>query len=73
MKGRNIPKGDCLLHQMLSYFKGYTKESILAPLFKMLEASFDLLVPFVMASIINIGISNQDTDFILRRCAVLVS
>jgi len=61
-----------LLHQMLSYFKGYTKESILAPLFKMLEASFDLLVPFVMASIINIGISNQDTDFILRRCALLV-
>ncbi len=61
-----------MLHQMLSYFKGYTKESILAPLFKMLEASFDLLVPFVMASIINIGISNQDTDFILRRCAVLV-
>ena len=57
---------------MLSYFKGYTKESILAPLFKMLEASFDLLVPFVMASIINIGISNQDTDFILRRCALLV-
>ena len=61
-----------MLHQMLSYFKGYTKESILAPLFKMLEASFDLLVPFVMASIINIGISNQDTDFILRRCALLV-
>ena len=72
MKGRNIPKGDFLLHQMLSYFKGYAKESILAPLFKMLEAFFDLLVPFVMASIINIGISNQDTDFILRRCAVLV-
>jgi ATP-binding cassette subfamily B multidrug efflux pump len=57
---------------MLSYLKGYIKESILAPLFKMLEAAFDLLVPLVMASIINIGIANHDTNYILKLCGLLV-
>lgn len=57
---------------MLKYLKGYIKESILAPLFKMLEASFDLFVPLVMASIINVGIESKDTHYILLRCGVLV-
>ncbi len=60
------------MKQMLSYLNGYKKESVLAPLFKMLEASFDLLVPLVMASVINIGISNKDTKYILRQCAILI-
>ena len=47
-------------------------ESILAPLFKMLEASFDLLVPIVVARIINIGILNGDKAYILRNCGLLV-
>ena len=50
----------------------YTKESILAPLFKMLEALFDLTVPMVMADIINSGIAAGDTRYILTRCALLV-
>ena len=44
----------------------------MAPLFKMLEASFDLLIPVVMASVIDIGIANQDTGYILRQCGLLV-
>lgn len=57
---------------MLSYFRGYIKESILAPLFKMLEATFDLIVPLVTASVINIGITRHDTNYILRQCGLLV-
>ena len=45
---------------LLAYLKGYKKESILAPLFKMLEASFELFVPLVMAAIIDVGIANHD-------------
>lgn len=57
---------------MLSYLSGYIKESIFAPAFKMLEALFDLFVPLVMASIINNGIANNDTNYILRQCGLLV-
>ena len=60
------------MKQMLSYLKGYRKESILAPAFKMLEATFDLLVPLVMASIINIGIADKNTNYIVRQCGILV-
>lgn len=60
------------MKQMLSYLKGYIKESIIAPAFKMLEALFDLFVPLVMASIINIGISNSDTAYVLRQCGLLI-
>lgn len=54
------------------FFKKYALESILAPLFKMLEALFDLLVPLVVARIINTGIANGDRSFILLHCAQLV-
>ena len=57
---------------ILRYLKDYKKESILAPLFKMLEASFELMVPLVMAAIIDSGIENGDTAYILRMGAVLV-
>lgn len=59
------------MKQMLSYLKGYRKETILAPSFKMLEAFFDLIVPLVMASIINIGIASNDKKYILIRCSIL--
>ncbi len=52
--------------------KKYRLESILAPLFKMLEAGFDLLVPLVVADIINAGIANRDTAYILGHCGILV-
>jgi ABC-type multidrug transport system fused ATPase/permease subunit len=54
------------------YLKDYKKESVIAPLFKMLEALFDLLVPLVVASIINKGISNGDKAYICRMCGVLI-
>ena len=54
------------------YLKNYRTDSILAPLFKMLEATFDLLVPIVVARIINVGIATRDTGYILRCCGVLI-
>lgn len=53
--------------------KNYKKETILAPLFKMLEASFELLVPLVMAAVIDTGIAYGDKRYIIRMCLVLVA
>lgn len=58
---------------LLAYLKGYKKESILAPLFKMLEASLELFVPLVMAAIIDVGIANQDKPYIVKMCFVLIA
>ena len=57
---------------MLQYLKAYKKESVIAPLFKMLEASFELLVPIVMANIIDVGIQNGDKSYIWRMCALMI-
>ena len=54
------------------FLKKYLKETILAPLFKMLEATFDLLVPLVVAKIINDGVGQQDAGLIWRNCGLLV-
>lgn len=54
------------------YLRRFRKESILAPLFKMLEATFDLLVPMVVADIIKVGIAGGDTTYIWTRCGLLV-
>lgn len=53
--------------------KNYKKETILAPLFKMLEASFELLVPLVMAAVIDTGIAYGDKRYIIRMCLILVA
>ena len=58
---------------LLCHLRGYRRESVLAPLFKMLEASFDLLVPLVMADIVNTGIAARDLHYILVRCGVLLA
>ena len=58
---------------ILTYLKDYKKESILAPLFKMLEALFELFVPLVMALIIDKGIVNGDKGYILKMCALMVA
>lgn len=58
--------------KLLVYLKGYKKESILGPLFKLLEASFELIVPLVMAAIIDRGVSNADMPYIMKMCLVLV-
>ena len=60
------------MHKLLRYLKGYEKQALLAPLFKMLEACFELFVPLVVASIIDTGIKNSDTVFIWQRCGLLV-
>ena len=60
------------MKSILKYLKDYKKESILAPVFKMLEASFELLVPLVMASIIDVGIKEADRSHIIKMSAVLV-
>lgn len=60
------------MKKLLSYLKDYKKESILGPLFKLLEASFELIVPLVMAAIIDNGVANGDKPYIMRMCLVLV-
>ncbi len=60
------------MKKLLNYLSAYKKEAGRAPLFKMLEASFELLVPLVMAQIIDTGIKNQDLAYILKMGAVLV-
>lgn len=60
------------MKSLLKYIKDYKKESVLAPLFKMLEASFELMVPLVMASIIDRGIANADTSYIIKMGLILV-
>ncbi len=58
--------------KILVYLKDYKKESILAPLFKMLEALFELFVPLVMAKVIDIGIANSDKPYVIKMCLVMV-
>ena len=60
------------MKKLFKYLKDYTKECILAPLFKLLEASFELFIPLVIASIVDKGISNQDTGYILKMGGILV-
>lgn len=60
------------MKKLLIYLKKYTAESILAPLFKLLEASFELIVPLVIAAIIDVGIQNNDTGYIFSRSGFLV-
>lgn len=59
------------MKKLLVYLKDYKKETILGPLFKMLEAFFELLVPLVIASIIDRGIGKGDHQFIIQMCAML--
>ena len=60
------------MRELLKFLGDHKRDSILAPLFKMLEAGFDLLVPLIMADIFNTGIAAGDTAYILRRCGLLV-
>lgn len=61
------------MKKLLVYLKGYEKETVLAPLFKMLEALFELFVPLVMAAIIDTGIAEADRGYVVRMCLVLVA
>ena len=57
---------------LMKLMRAYIKESILAPLFKMLEATFELLIPLVVAAIVDTGIANADKPYILKMCLVMV-
>lgn len=72
-KERPNEKGmETVMKKLLIYLKDYKKESILAPLFKMLEASFELFVPLVMAAIVDVGIAGNDKGYILKMCLVMI-
>jgi ABC-type multidrug transport system fused ATPase/permease subunit len=60
------------MKKLLRYLKYYKVESILGPLFKLLEASFELMVPLVIASMIDVGIAGGDKDHIIKMCIVLL-
>lgn len=59
--------------KLLKYMKEFKLETVLAPLFKMLEAFFELLVPLVMAKIIDVGIENSDEGYIVRLCILMAA
>lgn len=61
------------MKKLLVYLKGYEKETVLAPLFKMLEALFELFVPLVMAAVIDVGIGGHDRGYVIRMCLVLIA
>lgn len=61
------------MKKLLVFLKDYKKESVIAPLFKMLEAIFELIVPLVVAQIIDIGISTADKGYIFSRCGILIA
>lgn len=60
------------MKKLLVFLKDYKKETVLAPLFKMLEASFELLVPLVVKRIVDIGIAGRDTGYVGRMCLVMI-
>ncbi len=61
------------MKSLLVYLKEYKKESLLGPLFKLLEASFELMVPLVVAAVVDQGIKNDDPHFIITRCLLLAA
>ena len=60
------------MKKLLKYMKGYGKQCLLGPLFKLLEASFELLIPLVVASIVDVGIANSDKPYIVKMCLVMI-
>ena len=60
------------MKRLLIYLKDYKKECVLAPLFKMLEASFELFVPLVIANMIDSGIAGQNKGVLVRDFGILV-
>ena len=61
------------MKKLLKYMRGYGKECVLGPLFKLLEATFELFVPLVVAAIVDTGIANRDTGYILKMCGVMIA
>lgn len=60
------------MFKLLGYMKSYKKEAVLGPLFKLLEALLELLVPLVIAAVIDTGIAGNDRSYVIRMCLLLV-
>ena len=60
------------MRRLLKYIKGYEKQCVLGPLFKLLEATFELFVPLVVAQIVDAGIGNGDRGFIIQMCLAMI-
>ena len=60
------------MRKLLKYMKGYGKECVLGPLFKLLEATFELFIPLVVADIVDKGIGNGDGGYVIRMCGVMI-
>ena len=58
---------------LLFYLKDYKKETVLGPSFKLLEASFELIVPLVVASMIDVGIANGDKGYVIKMCLIMAA
>ena len=61
------------MKKLLKYMRGFGKQCVLAPLFKMLEATFELFIPLVVAAIVDTGIANRDTGYIVKMCLVMIA
>ena len=61
------------MRKLLKYMRGYGRECILGPLFKLLEASFELLIPLVVAAIVDTGISTGDRGYVVKMCFVMIA
>lgn len=61
------------MKNLLKYLKGYEKQCVLGPLFKLLEAAFELLIPLVVARIVDQGIGSGNTGYIVKMCLVMVA
>lgn len=59
------------MSKLLKYLKKYKNESILAPFFKLIEVAFELIVPLIVSTIIDVGIENGDKVYIIKRCLLL--
>ncbi|MBQ9765271.1 MAG: ABC transporter ATP-binding protein [Lachnospiraceae bacterium] len=61
------------MKRLLVYLKNYKKETVIGPLFKLLEASFELMIPLVVAAIVDTGIPGNDKGYIFKMCAIMVA
>ena len=60
------------MKKLLKYMRGYGRECVLGPLFKLLEASFELLIPLVVAAIVDTGIAGGDRGYVVKMCLVMI-
>ena len=61
------------MRKLLKYMRGYGKECVLGPLFKLLEATFELFIPLVVANIVDVGIGNGDGSYVVKMCFVMIA